>query len=67
MIPSFIIALDEIPLNVNGKVDKKALPDVDIGSLKTEYVAPTNETEKIIVEAFENVFEQEKLVFMMTS
>ena len=29
MIPSFIIELDEIPVNVNGKVDKKALPGVD--------------------------------------
>ena len=59
MVPSFVIRLDSIPLNVNGKVDKRALPEVDIGSLKAEYVAPNTEIEKIIVDAFEKVFNQE--------
>ena len=58
MIPSFVIELDNIPLTVNDKVDRSALPDVDLGSLQTEYVAPTNETEKHIVDAFEHVFNQ---------
>ena len=61
MIPSFIIPLDQIPLNINGKVDKRALPEVDLNSLLADYVAPTTETEKIIVEAFEKVFNQEKI------
>ena len=58
MVPSYVITLDEIPLNVNGKVDKHALPEVDISSLSVEYVAPTNETEEQIVVAFEAVFNQ---------
>ena len=56
MVPSFVISLDEIPLNVNGKVDRSALPDVDLDSLHMEYVAPNTEEEKVIVEAFEKVF-----------
>ena len=58
MVPSYVVELDEIPLNVNGKVDKSALPDVDVSSLQAEYVAPTNETEKHIINAFEYVFNQ---------
>ena len=58
MIPSYVVKLDEIPLNINGKVDKRALPDVDFTSLHEDYVAPTTEDEKIIVEAFEKVFNQ---------
>ena len=58
MLPSFVIKLDSIPLNVNGKVDKQALPEVDLDVLRVEYVAPTNETEKLIIQAFENAFNQ---------
>ena len=58
MIPSYVIELDMIPLNVNGKVDKSALPDVDVDSLRVEYVAATNDVESAIVEAFESVFNQ---------
>ena len=61
MIPSFVIKMNSIPLNVNGKVDKRALPKVDIDSLHAEYVAPRTENEKAIVKAFENVFNQENI------
>ena len=61
MVPSFVMELDEIPLNVNGKVNRSALPEVDLESLHDEYVAPTNETEKHITEAFEYVFNQKDI------
>ncbi|WP_405295390.1 D-alanine--poly(phosphoribitol) ligase subunit DltA [Methanobrevibacter sp.] len=61
MVPSFVIELDEIPLNVNGKVNRSALPEVDLESLHDEYVAPANETEKHIAEAFEYVFNQKDI------
>ena len=58
MVPSFVIGVDVIPLTVNGKVDRRALPDVDVDSLRVEYVAATNDVESAIVEAFECVFNQ---------
>ena len=61
MVPSFVVSINEIPLNVNGKVDKHALPDVDMSRLRAEYVAPRNETERKIVEAFEKVFNQDNV------
>ena len=61
MVPAFVIQLNEIPVNANGKVDKRALPQVDLKSLRAEYIAPRNEKEKTIVEAFEKVFNQEKI------
>ncbi len=52
MVPAFVIFLDKIPLNVNGKVDKRALPQPDLSSLRAQYVAPRSDTEKFLCEAF---------------
>ena len=61
MVPSYVVKLDSIPLNVNGKVDKSALPDVDVDSLSVGYVAPRSEIEEVIVDAFEKVFNREHI------
>ena len=61
MVPAFVIQLNEIPVNANGKVDKRALSQVDLDSLCAEYIAPRSEKEKTIVEAFEKVFNKEKI------
>ena len=61
MVPSYVIRLDNIPLTVNGKVNKKTLPEVDLDSLRAEYVAPTNKLESAIVEAFEKVFNRDNI------
>ena len=58
MVPSFVIKLDTIPLTVNGKVNRRALLEVDFDLLSVEYVAPTNEIEEQIVDVFEVVFNQ---------
>ncbi|MCK4258971.1 MAG: amino acid adenylation domain-containing protein [Halanaerobiales bacterium] len=46
MIPLYLIQLDKLPLNRNGKVDRQALPEPDISVKAKEYVAPTNEIEE---------------------
>ena len=61
MVPSYVINLDTIPLNINGKVDKRALPEIEFTRLQTEYVAPITNTEKIIVQIFESVFDKENI------
>lgn len=56
MIPNFFIKLDQIPLTPNGKIDKSALPDVELDSiLENEYTPPSNNTEKALIEIWENV------------
>lgn len=56
MIPSFFMNVDSIPLTPNGKVDKKKLPEIK-GALVTgnKYEEPTNETERILVEIWQDV------------
>ena len=60
MIPSFYTHLEKMPLNRNGKVDRKNLPEPDIMSRRAEYAPPTNETEAILCRAFESALGAEK-------
>ena len=61
MIPAFFMKIDTIPLKANGKFDRKALPKPDASDFKTEYVAPTNETEEKICKAMEAVLKADKV------
>ncbi|PSL45611.1 non-ribosomal peptide synthase protein (TIGR01720 family)/amino acid adenylation domain-containing protein [Chitinophaga niastensis] len=48
MVPSLLIELEQLPLTANGKIDKKALPDLDAALLVNEYTAPRNEMEQAL-------------------
>lgn len=50
MIPRYYIRLDNIPLTINGKVDKSKLP-LPVNK-KNEYVAPTNKLETTLQDLF---------------
>ncbi|MCI9174037.1 MAG: amino acid adenylation domain-containing protein [Lachnospiraceae bacterium] len=53
MIPRFLKRLEELPKNVNGKLDRNALLPPGISDYKTEYQEPENETQRRICQGFE--------------
>ncbi|OUM65779.1 hypothetical protein PIROE2DRAFT_7101 [Piromyces sp. E2] len=56
MIPSYYISLKSIPLNPNGKLDRKALPKPDLKKIiKEKYEAPETEIEKTLCEIYEDI------------
>src|SRR6185369_16043301 len=49
MVPSFFVALDELPLLPNGKLNRRALPAVEsVVVADTEYEAPRTATEELL-------------------
>ncbi|WP_425444405.1 amino acid adenylation domain-containing protein [Saccharothrix carnea] len=55
MVPSALVALDRLPLNRNGKVDRHALPEPDWGTTGTSYVAPRTAVERTLVSIWAQV------------
>jgi amino acid adenylation domain-containing protein len=57
MLPAQFVALDELPLNANGKLDRRALPDPDVAQEGREggYVAPRTPLEEAMAGIWEDV------------
>jgi amino acid adenylation domain-containing protein/thioester reductase-like protein len=56
MIPAAFVSLAAIPLNPNGKVDRRALAQMDVAiESAQEYAAPRNEQERQLVEIWSQV------------
>ena len=59
MIPAFFVKIENWPLLPNGKIDLNSLPNPEIEKTSTrdEYIAPENETEKILTQLWEQVLQ----------
>ncbi len=61
MVPTYFVQLPEMPLNINGKIDRQALPEPVKTLLQTGYVAPTNQLEESLVEIWSEVLGVEQI------
>src|SRR5215213_1515021 len=62
MVPSVYVELAELPLTVNGKVDRRALPEPEEwGSGGGEYVGPRTATEEIVAGIWASVLKVERV------
>ncbi len=60
MLPSSFVVLDVLPLTPNGKIDRKALPAPNMTQQQDAYVAPTNNTEKVLCDIWQDILGVEK-------
>ena len=64
MIPSAFVMLSDLPLTLNGKVDRKALPIPDMTrpkEMEEGFVAPGTPTEEILAEIWAEILKLEKV------
>ncbi|MFP2902704.1 condensation domain-containing protein, partial [Corallococcus sp. 4LFB] len=61
MRPSAFLVLEALPLNTNGKVDRKALPAPQSNALASTYVAPRTPAEEQLAALFTQVLRVERV------
>ena len=62
MVPPAVVFLPEMPLTINGKIDKKSLPDpYAIAKDEQVYSAPRNNTEEKLAEIWQQILEVEPI------
>lgn len=60
MLPQFLIQLNELPLNINGKIDYKLLPEPKLVDGSDNYIAPSSEIEKQLCHIFAEILKLDK-------
>lgn len=62
MIPAVYVMLDSMPLTPSGKIDRKALPEVEAQDRQQQqYVAPSNTIESILCDVWQELLQVEKV------
>ena len=62
MVPSAFVMLDVFPLNMNGKIDRKALPAPDASaSAVRQYAAPSGEIEQLLAQIWQELLGLERV------
>lgn len=61
MMPSLFIALEKMPLNNSGKIDRRALPDPDFGATIKNISEPRNDIEKELVGLWCDILKLERV------
>ncbi len=61
MCPSIIQKINTFPLNPNGKVDRKALPEPNISAQQTSYIAARTEIEERLCEIWQEALSAERV------
>ncbi len=61
MIPAAFVTLDALPLTVNGKLDRRALPAPDYTPTTQTYVAPAGPVQEVLAEIFSQILGIERV------
>uniref|UniRef100_UPI0024571DFC non-ribosomal peptide synthetase n=1 Tax=Nocardia cyriacigeorgica TaxID=135487 RepID=UPI0024571DFC len=61
MIPAELIVLDEMPLNPNGKLDRRALPEPDFSTAAAEYREPSTDAERAVAAIFADLLGHDRI------
>lgn len=68
MIPTFVVRIEKMPLNANGKINRGALPVIeDLERNSKDNVAPTNEYEKNLISLWEEIFGTDRKISIKDS
>jgi amino acid adenylation domain-containing protein len=61
MLPDMLISMKTLPVTINGKLDKKALPDPWLHHSASLYAAPVSDTEKTICAIWEQALGKKRI------